>query len=72
LVCPFFVVVLFLQQWTSPQIPKGVPAFNPFRILNDPSLLEMTARYSQYKKLFIVAHYNHPTELTGAGHRFQL
>jgi len=42
-----------------------VPAFNPFRILNDPSLLEMFKTYStDEKKIYIMAHFNHPRELT--------
>ncbi len=40
-------------------------AFDPYRILNDPSLLEMISKYSlPDKKIFIMAHFNHPRELT--------
>jgi lysine 2,3-aminomutase len=47
------------------RIGTKIPAFNPFRILNDPSLLEMIEKYStQDKKIYIMAHFNHPRELT--------
>ena len=40
-------------------------AFNPYRILDDPSLVEMLARYStRERKIFLVTHFNHPRELT--------
>ena len=41
------------------------PVFNPYRILDDPSLLEMVAKYStEWKKLYVVTHFVHPRELT--------
>ena len=47
------------------RIGTKIPAFNPFRILNDPSLLEMFKTYStNEKKIYIMAHFNHPRELT--------
>ena len=47
------------------RIGTKVPAFNPFRILNDPSLLEMFRKYStNEKKNYVMAHFNHPRELT--------
>jgi len=47
------------------RIGSKMPAFNPFRILDDPSLLEMLERYSTYdKKIYLMAHFNHPRELT--------
>jgi KamA family protein len=47
------------------RIGTKMPAFNPYRILNDPQLPEMLARYStQERKVFLVAHFNHPRELT--------
>jgi len=47
------------------RIGTKVPAFNPFRILNDPSLLEMFKTYStNEKKIYVMAHFNHPRELT--------
>jgi lysine 2,3-aminomutase len=47
------------------RIGSKIPAFNPFRILNDPSLIEMFERYStDKKKIYLVAQFNHPRELT--------
>ena len=47
------------------RIGTKVPAFNPFRIVNDPSLLELFRKYSTaQKKIYIMAHFNHPRELT--------
>ena len=40
-------------------------AFNPYRILDDPSLPEMIERYSTAeKKIYIMTQFNHPRELT--------
>jgi lysine 2,3-aminomutase len=42
-----------------------MPAFNPYRITNDPLLLEMLSNYSTAeKKIYVMAHFNHPRELT--------
>ncbi len=47
------------------RIGSKVPAFNPYRILYDQSLLEMLGRYStDEKKIYLMAHFNHPRELT--------
>jgi len=47
------------------RIGSKIPAFNPFRILDDPSLLEMFRRYSSHeKKIYVIAHFNHPREIT--------
>ncbi len=47
------------------RIGTEMPAFNFFRILDDPSLLEMLGRYSTpTRRIYIMAHYNHPWELT--------
>ncbi len=47
------------------RIGSKLPAFNPFRIIDDPSLLEIIEKYStSEKKIYIMAHYNHPRELT--------
>lgn len=47
------------------RIGTKMPAFDPFRIINDPLLLEMLARYSTpEKKIYIMNHFNHPRELT--------
>ena len=47
------------------RLGSKMPAFNPYRILNDPSLLEMLEKYSTYdKKIYLMTHFNHPRELT--------
>ncbi len=47
------------------RIGTKIPAFNPYRIINDPSLHEMIRTYSTgEKKIYIMAHFNHPNELT--------
>ncbi len=47
------------------RIGSKMPAFNPFRIINDPSLTEMLAEYGRdNKKIYLMAHFNHPRELT--------
>ena len=47
------------------RIGTKIPAFNPYRILNDPSLPEMLSKYSlDTKKIYVMAHFNHPKELT--------
>jgi len=47
------------------RIGSRMPAFNPYRILRDPSLLEMIRRYSTaHKKIYIMTHFIHPRELT--------
>lgn len=47
------------------RIGSKMPAFDPYRIINDPSLPEMLGRYSTPgRKIYVMAHFNHPTELT--------
>lgn len=47
------------------RLGSKMPAFNPARILADPSLPEMLARYSTgAARVYIMAHFNHPRELT--------
>jgi lysine 2,3-aminomutase len=47
------------------RIGTKIPAFNPYRILDDPSLPEMIETYSTgYKKIYIMTHFVHPRELT--------
>jgi KamA family protein len=47
------------------RIGTKIPVFNPYRIINDPSLLELFSTYStSEKKIYIMAHFNHPRELT--------
>ncbi len=47
------------------RIGTKMPAFNPYRIINDDSLPHMLSKYSTPdKKIYIMAHFNHPRELT--------
>ena len=47
------------------RIGTKIPAFNPMRIYNDPTLKEMLEKYSTpEKRIYIMAHFNHPRELT--------
>jgi lysine 2,3-aminomutase len=49
------------------RIGTKLPVFNPYRVLNDPTLSAMIARHStSLKKIYIMAHFNHPRELTPA------
>ncbi len=47
------------------RIGTKMTAFDPYRIINDPSLLELLSKYSlPDRKIFVMAHFNHPRELT--------
>jgi KamA family protein len=47
------------------RIGTKIPAFNPYRIINDPSLLEMIENYStESKKIYVMTHFVHSKELT--------
>lgn len=47
------------------RIGTKMTAFNPYRILDDPSFLEMISKYStSEKKIYIMNHFDHPGELT--------
>jgi lysine 2,3-aminomutase len=47
------------------RIGTKMTAFDPYRILNDPSLLEMLSKYSlPDRRIYVMAHFNHPRELT--------
>ncbi|MEN6574798.1 MAG: KamA family radical SAM protein [Phycisphaerales bacterium] len=49
------------------RIGSRMPAFNPYRIIRDPALLDMIGQYStSRKKLYIMTHFIHPRELTDA------
>ncbi|GAB7016663.1 KamA family radical SAM protein [Methanogenium cariaci] len=49
------------------RIGSKMPAYNPYRIINDPSLLEMIEKYStKDKRIYIMTQFNHPRELTEA------
>ncbi len=48
------------------RIGTKIPAFNPYRILDDPALPKMIETYStRHKKIYIMTHFVHPRELTG-------
>lgn len=47
------------------RIGSKIPASNPYRILNDPSLLEMISKYSKPdRRIYVITQFNHPRELT--------
>lgn len=47
------------------RIGSKIPAYNPFRIINDPTLLEMIRTYSTAKKrIYVMTQFNHPREVT--------
>jgi len=47
------------------RIGTKVPAFNPYRIVDDPDFLKMIETYStQDKRIYIMTHFVHPRELT--------
>ncbi|MCL5942204.1 MAG: KamA family radical SAM protein [Actinobacteria bacterium] len=47
------------------RIGSKMPAFNPFRILNDPELVRTLGEFSRDdKRIYLMVHYNHPRELT--------
>jgi KamA family protein len=49
------------------RIGTKMPAFNPYRVINDPSLLDMIRKYSTFeKRIYVMVHFNHPRELTDA------
>ena len=52
------------------RIGTKMPAFNPYRILEEPALLEMIEKYSgAQKKIYVMTHFVHPRELTDAAVR---
>jgi KamA family protein len=47
------------------RIGTKMPAFNPYRIIEDPALLVMISNYTtEEKKIYIMTHFVHPRELT--------
>ncbi len=47
------------------RIGTKVPAFNPYRIVEEPDLLKMIEKYSgEQKKIYVMTHFIHPRELT--------
>jgi KamA family protein len=49
------------------RIGSKMTAFNPHRIIDDPSLMAMIAKYSSRQhKIYIINHFDHPREITEA------
>lgn len=49
------------------RIGTKMPAYNPYRIIDDPILPGVLSRYStRRKRIYIMTHFNHPRELTDA------
>ncbi len=47
------------------RIGSKMPAFNPFRFLNDDSLMDAFREYSQPdRRIYLMCHFDHPRELT--------
>ncbi|HEA83798.1 MAG TPA: radical SAM protein, partial [Thermodesulfobacterium geofontis] len=48
------------------RIGSKIPATNPFRIINDSSLLRIFEKFNSQKnkKLYLMTHFNHPKEIT--------
>ena len=47
------------------RIGSKVPAFNPYRIIDDPALTELlSASGTEGRKIYVMAHFVHPRELT--------
>lgn len=47
------------------RIGTRMPAFNPYRILNDPSFIDMIRKYStKDKRIYMMTHFSHVNELT--------
>lgn len=52
------------------RIGTKLPAFNPYRVLDDPELQQLIREYTlPDKKIYIMAHFDHPNELTDAAVR---
>lgn len=49
------------------RIGSKMPAFNPWRILNDPELQDLLSAFSTPRhRIYLMAHFDHPRELTDA------
>ena len=47
------------------RIGTKLTAFNPYRVIDDPALVEMFARYStSSKRIYMMNHFDHPREIT--------
>jgi KamA family protein len=51
------------------RIGTRIPVFNPYRILDDPSLMDMISTHSlPHKRIYVMTHFCHPRELTDAAY----
>jgi len=47
------------------RVGTRIPAYNPYRLVDDPALLEAITKYSTDKKrIYVITHFVHPRELT--------
>ncbi len=47
------------------RLGSKIPVFNPYRILDDPKLLDLIREYNSIgKHIYVICHINHPKELT--------
>jgi lysine 2,3-aminomutase len=47
------------------RIGSKLPAFNPFRVINDPELQQVFRKYSTpERRIYVMCHFNHPRELS--------
>jgi KamA family protein len=47
------------------RVGTKMPAFNPWRVLDDPALLELIREFSTAeRRIYVMAHFDHPRELT--------
>jgi KamA family protein len=47
------------------RVGTKTPVFNPYRIIDDPSLAEMIAKFStEQKRIYVITHFVHPREVT--------
>jgi len=47
------------------RIGTKTPVFNPYRVIEDPSLLAMLEKYSTgFRKIYVMSHFIHPREIT--------
>ena len=54
-----------IEHVSAIRISTKMPAFNPFRIINDNSLLNLLKKHSlAQKRIYVMVHFDHPRELT--------
>lgn len=48
------------------RLGSKMPAFNPYRFINDPELIEVLKKYNHPdRRIYFMCHFDHPNELTG-------